>query len=327
MRVFVTEAASFIGLAIVQELLEHGHQVLALALSDASIEAVTTAGAEPHKGDLKDIESLKSGAEAADGVIHLAFLYDMVYPDRLWATDRTAVAALGEVLAGTGKPLVIASSTLDSPFNEIATEEVEPQRRNKWFKEGAQSADMVHALSKQQQQVRGSVIRLPPIVHGAGDSGLIPILIEWYCNDHGCVIQSGDGSTRWPAVHRVDAAKLFRLALENGSPGATYNAVAEQGVSLKDMNALIVKSLWLPLEEKGSANDIVAALGFRGMLLDVDNPTLSEKTRKELGWEPSQLGLLADMEANYFSKVVIPRRFLWRRIRFWIWPWGRYHQS
>lgn len=319
MRVFVTEAASFIGLAVVQELLEHGYQVLGLARSDASIATITEAGAKPHKGDLEDIESLKRGAEAADGVIHLAFLYDIMFVEKLWAIDRAAVAALGEILAGTGKPLVIASSTLDSPLSETATEEIKPQRRNRWFKDGAQSADTVYTLSKQQQQVRGSVVRLPSIVHGAGDAGLIPILIHWYCNEHGCVIQTGKGSARWPAVHRKDAAVLFRLALEKGSPDATYNAVAEQGVSLKDINAVIVKNISLPLEEVGSANDVVAALGFRGMLLNVDNPTLSEKTRKELAWEPSQLGLLADMEANYFSQVVIPRRFFWRRIRFWIW--------
>ena len=320
MRVFVTEAASFIGLAIVQELLEHGHQVLGLACSDASIEAITKAGAEPHKGDLKDIESLKSGAKAADGVIHLAFLYDIMWFDKVWAVDRAAVAALGEVLAGTGKPLVIASSTLDSPFWEIATEEIEPQRRNEWFKEGAQSADMVYALSKRQQQVRGSVIRLPPIVHGAGDKGFIPVLIELYCVEHGCVIQTGNGSVRWPAVHRGDAAVLFRLALEKGISGATYNAVAEQGVSLKDINSLIVKHTWLPLEEIGSPNDVAAALGSRAiMLYYADNPTLSEKTRKELGWEPTRPGLLADMEANYFSEITVPRRFLWRRIRFLMW--------
>lgn len=320
MRVFVTEAASFIGLAIVQELLEHGHQVLGLARSDASIEAVTHAGAEPHEGDLKDSESLKRGAKAADGVIHLVF--PLSHTTDMWTAqkvDFAAVAVLGEILAGTGKPLVIASSTLDSPLGEIATEEIEPQRRNQWYKQGAQSADMVYALSKQQQQVRGSVIRLPPIVHGAGDAGLIPQLIKWYCDPQGCVIQTAEGSGRLPAVHRDDVAVLFRLALEKGTPGATYNAVAEQGVSQKEINALIVKHTWLPLVEIGSINDVVASCGAVGQLLNISNPTLSERTRKELGWEPTQPGLLADMETNYFSEIVIPREFLWRRILFWLW--------
>ena len=319
MRVFVTEAASFIGLAIVQELLENGHQVLGLARSRASIEAITKTGAEPHEGDLEDLESLRSGARAAHGVIHLAFLYDIMNVNKVWEIDRAAVTALGEVLAGTGKPLIVASSTLDGPLWEVATEEIEPQRRNQWFKEGAQSADMIYALSKQQQQVRGSVIRLPPIVHGAGDEGLISVLIKLYCDEQGCVIQTGNGLARWPAVHRDDVAVLFRLALEKGTPGATYNAVAEQGVALKDINALIVKYISLPLEEVGSMNDVVASLGYRGMLLGVDNPTLSEKTRKELGWEPTQPGLLADMEANYFSEVTISKRFFWRRLLFWVW--------
>ncbi|MCJ1302695.1 hypothetical protein MMC08_005499 [Hypocenomyce scalaris] len=296
MRVFVTGAAGFIGRAVVQELLNNGHQVLGLVRNDASAEAITKAGAEPHRGDLEDIESLKSGAKAADGVIHLAFIHDFSDFARVTAVDRAAIEAMGEVMAGTGKPLVIASGTMGAPKGRLATEDTDPERGTP-FSDRAQSADSVYTLSR-EKQVRGSVIRLTPTVHGTEDKGFIPTLIK-LARKNGFVTYIGDGSARWPAVHRLDAAILFRLALEKGTAGATYNAVAEQGVPIKDITTVIGKHLQLPVEAK-PLNEAVEAIGFFAHVIGSDNPTSSEKTQRELGWHPSQPELLADMEANYF---------------------------
>ena len=297
MRVFVTGAAGFIGRATVQELLKNGHQVLGLARSDASIDALTKAGAQPHEGDLKDIESLKSGAKAADGVIHLAFIHDFRDFPGACATDRAAIEAMGEALAGTGKPLVIANGTLGCPKGTLATEDTEPERGVP-MSDRAQSADLVYALSK-EKQVRGVVVRLPPTVHDAGDAGMIPTLGNMY-RQKGSVIYIGDGSSRWPAVHRDDAAVLLRLALEKGTAGATYNAVAEQGVAMKDITAVASRKLQLPIQGGESVEEAMGALGFLALLISWDNPTSSEKTQKELDWHPTHPGLLADLEANYF---------------------------
>ena len=297
MRVFVTGAAGFIGRATVQDLIKNGHQVLGLARSDASIEALTKAGVEPHKGDLKDLESLKHGAKAADGVIHLAFVHDFQDFAGACATDRAAIEAMGEVLAGTNKPLVIASGTLGSPKGKLATEDTESERDQPMF-DRALSADLLYAMSR-DKQVRGSVIRLAPTVHGAGDAGLIPMLSSMY-RQKGSVIYIGDGSARWPAVHRDDAAIVLRLALEKGSAGATYNAVAEQGVPMKDIAAVIGKKLQLPVQGE-SVQEAMGTLGFLAQLISWDNPTSSKKTQKKLDWHPTQPGLLADLEANYFS--------------------------
>ena len=296
MRVFVTGAAGFIGRATVQELVKNGHQVLGLARSDASAEAVTKAGAEPHRGDLKDIESLKTGAKAADGVIHLAFIHDFQDLAGACATDRAAIEAMGEVLAGTGKPLVIASGTLTCHKGVLAIEDAEPER-NTPLSDRVKSADLVYALSK-EKQVRGSVIRFSPTVHGAGDAGLIPHLINMY-RLKGSVIYVGDGSARWPAVHRDDAAVLIRLALEKGTAGATYHAVAEQGVSMKDILTVVGKHLQLPLQGQ-PVQEAMGTIGFLAHMIAMDNPTSSEKTQKELGWHPTQPGLLADMDTSYF---------------------------
>ena len=298
MRVFVTGAAGFIGRAVTQELLNNGHQVLGLARNDANAEAITKAGAEPHRGDLEDIESLKSGAKAADGVIHLAFIHDFSDFARVTAVDRAAIEAMGEVMAGTGKPLVIASGTMGAPKGKLATEDTEPDR-NTPFSDRARSADLVYTLSR-EKQVRGSVIRLTPTVHGTEDHGFIPILIN-LARKNGFVTYIGDGSARWPAVHRLDAAILFRLALEKGTAGATYNAVAEQGVPIKDIMTVIGKHLQLPVESK-PLNEAAGAIGFFAHVIGSDNLTSSEKTQRELGWHPTQPELLVDMEANYFSE-------------------------
>ena len=299
MHVFVTGAAGFIGRATVQELLNNGHQVLGLARSDANAEVLTKLGAKAHRGDLEDIESLKSGAKATDGVIHLAFIHDFSDFPRVTAIDKAAIEAMGEVLAGTGKPLVIASGTLgvDSK-GKLATEDDEPER-NSPLSGRAFSADAVIQMSK-EKNVRGSVIRLPPTVHGKEDRGFVPMLSDM-ARKNGVATYVDDGSARWPAVHRLDAAIIFRLALEKGTAGATYNAIAEQGIPMKDIMTEIGKHLKLPVEGK-PMNEAQKDLGFFAYPVSIDVPTSSEKTQKALGWHPtSQPGLLADIAANYFS--------------------------
>ena len=299
MRVFVTGAAGFIGRATVRELLKNNHQVLGLARSPDSISALTEAGAEPHKGDLKDLASLQSGAKASDAVIHLAFVHDFSDFEGACATDRAAIEAMGQALAGTNKPLIIASGTLSLPKGTLATEDTEPARGSP-MEVRAESADLVYALSK-EKQVRGMVMRLAPTVHGAGDQGLIPMMMASF-RDKGTVTYVGSGSARWPAVHRDDAAVLLRLALEKGTAGATYHAVAEQGVPMKDILTVVGKGLGLPVASQ-SAEEAMASGGggFLAYVSALDNPTSSEKTQRELDWHPNGLGLLADLEANYFS--------------------------
>ncbi|KAL8685345.1 MAG: hypothetical protein Q9218_007822 [Villophora microphyllina] len=297
MKVFVTGAAGFIGKSTVHELIKNGHQVLGLARSDANVSAITEAGGETHKGSLEDTESLKSGAKAADGVIHLAFIHDFSDLDKSNKVDRAAIEAIGEALAGTGKPLIVASGTLGTPPGALSTEDTEQLRNMGSFSERVKAVDLVKALAK-DKNIRGMLVRFSPTVHGKGDGGFVPRLIDM-ARQSGTVLYTGDGSSRWPAVHRDDAAVLLRLALEKGNAGAVYNAVAEQGVSMKDIMTIIGKHLNLPV--KGvSVEEASATLSFFAQVISLDNPTSSEKTQKELGWKPDQPGLLADMEENYF---------------------------
>ena len=296
MRVFVTGAAGFIGQGVVQELLEHGHQVLGLARSSASAEILTKAGAEVHHGNLEDLESLKSGSRAADGVIHLAFLKDFGDMAKCVKLDQAAIRAMGEAMAGTGKPLVIASGTLGVATGKLATEDSDPESRE-GMSVRYSSADLVYSLSK-EKEIRGSVVRLAPVVHGANDWGFVPML-SGMARKSGHAIYIGDSSAHWPAVHKLDAAVLFRLALEKGASGSTYNAVAEEGIPVKDIITAIGKHLRLPVESK-SVSEASESMGMFAYLVGMDTRTSSEKTQRELGWKPSHLGLLEDMEKNYF---------------------------
>ncbi|KIW53829.1 hypothetical protein PV05_06241 [Exophiala xenobiotica] len=296
MRVFVTGAAGFIGTATVKELLNHGHQVLGLARSDASADAVAKAGAKPHRGDLEDIDSLKSGAKDADAIIHLGFIHDFSNMAHSTAVDRAAIQAMAEAIAGSGKPLIISSGTLMVAKGALATEDADIERSpgfDRW-----KSEDLIKSLSK-EKNIRGMSVRFSPTVHGAGDKGFAKIFIDM-ARKNGRAIYTGDGSARWPAVHRTDAAVLLRLAMEKGTSGGIYHAVAEQGIPVKDTMTLIGKRLGLPVEGM-SPGEAAAVLGFFAHAMAFDNPTSSEKTQRELGWQPKQIGLHADMEANYFE--------------------------
>ena len=306
MRVFITGASGFIGQVVVPELLKHGHTIIALARSDASAEALTKAGAEVQRGVLTDLESLKQGAASADAVIHLAFDHDFSDLAKSIRNDTAAIEAMGEVMAG-GQPLIIASGTLATSNGQLANEDTGPVRDDTMALR-AKSANAVYRLSK-EKQIRGAVVRLPPTVHGAGDHSLIPQYIDM-ARKKGVAIYISDPLARWPACHRQDAATLFRLVLEKGQGGRTYNAIAEQGVPLKDVMTLIGKQLRVPVEAK-SQQEAFEVLGFWSSLIAMDNPTSSERTQRELDWHPTQIELLEDMEANYFAQELDPKHKLW----------------
>lgn len=298
MLVFVTGAAGFIGQAVVKELLDHGHQVLGLARSDSSAETITQAGGQVHRGDLGDVESLKSGAKAADGTIHLAFIHDFSEEGFVKAlqTDRDAIEGMADAMEGTGKPLVIASGALIvAGLGKRATEDTKAPPPTNLFSQRGRAEILVEELSV-SKNIRGSTVRLPPTVHGAGDKGFIAMLAGM-AKKNGFVTYVDDGNTSWPAAHRYDCAALFRLALEKGKAGGMYHAVAEENSTRSIMEAIGRKAS-LPVKSQ-PFNDAMQAVGFFAMPLAHDCQISSEKTQTELGWKPTQPRLFADIEANY----------------------------
>ena len=239
MRVFVTGATGFVGSAVVKELLTHGHQVLGLARSDQGAQALKAAGAEVHHGSLENLDSLRRGA-AADGVAHLAFIHDFSRYQENIDTDRGVIAALTDALAGSGKPLVTTFGLgLLAPGRTPTEDEAANPAMN------SRAALEPLALAAAQRGVRASFVRLPPSVHGAGDRGFVPMLIAT-ARQQGFAAYVGDGANRWPAVHRCDAARVYRLALETASPGTRLHAVADEGVPMHDIARTIGEGLGLP---------------------------------------------------------------------------------
>lgn len=295
MRVFVTGATGFIGSVIVQELIGAGHQVLGLARSDKSAEVLVSAGAEVHRGALDELDSLRSGAAAAEGVIHCAFIHDFSDFQAAATTDRQAVEALGATLVGSNRPLVIASGILGVKPGELATENDEGDLSS-FGSLRLQTEAALLAMSS--QGVRSAVVRLPPSVHGKGDHGFVPMLIET-ARKNGVSAYIGDGLNRWPAVHRLDAAHLFRLALEKGEAGTRYHAIGDGGIPVRDIAEVIGSRLNLPVASK-SPEEAVEHFGWLGHVFGLDAPASSALTQQQLGWKATQPGLLSDVEENYF---------------------------
>ena len=292
MRVFVTGATGFIGSAIVEELINAGHQVLGLARSDAGAKSLIAAGADVHRGSLEDLESLRSGAAAADGVIHTAFIHDFSNYGPAAEADRRAIETLGDALAGSVRPLIVTSGTLLAQRQgPLATEE---DAHNPNFPRKSEDA----ALALTARGVRASVLRLPPSVHGNGDHGFVAQLIS-IAREKAVSAFIGDGLNRWPAVHRLDAAHLYRLILEKGSAGATYHGVADEGVPTREIAEAIGRGLNVPVVSK-SREEADDHFGWIARFFGVDGPASSALTQNQLGWLPVQPGIIADLRAEHY---------------------------
>lgn len=290
MRIFVTGATGFIGSAVVGELLAAGHQVLGLCRSDDKAATLAAAGAEVHRGSLQDPDCLRDGAARADGVIHLAFNHDFSTFAANCEDDRRVIATLGSALAGTDRPLIVTSGTgmANTVPGQPATED------------GAviSSAVIPRAASEEAAAalvadgVNVSVVRLPQ-VHDTARQGLVSYLIA-IAREKGVVGYVGDGHNRWPAVHVLDAARLYRLAIEKARSGAVYHAVAEEGIPLRDIAETIGQRLDLPARSI-AADEAEAFFGWLALFASHDAPAASAQTRTRLGWQPSGRGLLADL--------------------------------
>jgi nucleoside-diphosphate-sugar epimerase len=301
MRVFVTGASGFIGSAVVRELLAAGHSVVGLARSAAAAESVAAAGAIVHRGALDDLESLRSGASAADGVVHTAYNHDfrVSRPDAA-AADRRAIEAMAETLVGSGRPLVITSGTGRRAPGQVATEDVLPDPAADLT--GRVATELL-ANSFVERGVRVSVVRFPPSVHGRGDHGFVSRLID-IARFKGVSAFPGDGANRWPAVHRLDAAHLFRLAVESGPAGARLHGVGDEGVPVRAIAEVIGRHLKVPVASI-AVDQLAEHFGFLGAFFAADLPASSAITQRVLGWHPEQPGLIADLEeGHYFAKPV-----------------------
>jgi nucleoside-diphosphate-sugar epimerase len=288
MRVFVTGATGFIGSAIVPELLTAGHEVLGLARSDAGAKSLMATGAQVHRGDLEDLDSLRSGAAAADGVIHTAFNHDLSKWAENCEADRHAIEALGSALAGSDRPLIVTSGTVAAYTPGRLTTEEDPPNSPIPRVASEQAAASVAA-----QGVHVLVMRLPQ-VHDPVRQGLITYLIA-VAREKGVSAYVGDGLNRWPAAHRLDAAHLYRLALEKGAAGARYHAVAEEGVPLREIAEAIGRRLKVPVVSK-SPEEAGEYFGWLGGFVGFDLAASSALTQERLGWRPTQIGVIPDID-------------------------------
>jgi len=305
MRVFITGASGWIGSAVVPQLISAGHQVTGLARSDASAAALMVAGAAVHRGSIDDLDSLRSAAAESDGVIHLAFKHDIAFSGGFQDAadaDRRAIETFGEALAGSDRPFVIASGTLGLAPGQVATERdgTAPDPAAAPVLAGAETrlANAQLTLGLASRGVRSSVVRLPPTNHGDGDGGFMATLVG-IAREKGVSGYISDGTNRWPAVHRLDSARLFRLAVESAPAGSVLHAVADEGVPIRDIAEVIGRRLALPvvaISPEDAGEHFTWLAGFLG----VDSPASSALTRELLGWQPTHPGLIEDLDQGHY---------------------------
>ena len=305
MKIFVTGASGWIGSAVVPELLDAGHQVVGLARSTASAERLESAGVGVRRGDLVDPDGLAAAAADSDGVIHLAFQHDVAFAGDFVAAaaaDRRAVEAMGAALAGTDRPFVLASGLLGMTAGRTATEHdgLVPSTEVRANPAGRRSATALLALSLRGIDVRSSVLRLPPTVHGDGDNGFVASFVA-IARQHGESGYVGDGTNRWPAVHRSDAAGLARLAVESAPAGSVLHAVGDEGVPFREIAEAIGRRLDVPAVSVSPA-DAVAHFGHLGHFAGMDSPATAAVTRDLLAWEPTGPGLLDDLGQDHYFR-------------------------
>ncbi len=293
MRVFVTGATGFIGSAIFRELIDTGHQVLGLTRSDAGAKSLAAAGAQVHRGDLEDLESLRSGAASADAVIHTAFIHDFSKFKENCEIDRRAIETLGDALAGSNRPLIVTSGTGGLAPDRVATEDMEAI-----FHPALPRVSEQTGLAQVSRGVSVSVVRLPQ-VHDTVKQGLVTYAIQ-VAREKGVSAYVGDGYNRWPAAHVLDVAHLYRLALEKHEAGSRYHAAAEEGVSMREIAEAIGRGLKLPVVSL-SPEEAQAHFGWLSTFMAWDNRASSAKTREKLGWNPTGPTLLTDLSnMNFF---------------------------
>lgn len=291
MRVFVTGATGFLGFAIVPDLLNAGHQVLGLARSDAGARSLSEIGAEVHRGDLEDLESLRRGAAMSDGVIHAGFNHDFSKFAESSEADRRAIEVIGEALGGSNRPLVVTAGVPSNPGRLTSEDDASPSPEGGYPRVSEQTA-----MATVAQGVRASVVRLPQ-VHNRDKHGLASYLID-FAREKGVSAYVGAGLNRWSAVHRLDAAPVFRLALEKGSAGARYHAVAEEGMPFREVAEAIGRGLKIPVVAL-SPDEAPGHFGGLAFAAGIDNPASSTLTQQRLGWRPwEEQGFVADLERS-----------------------------
>jgi nucleoside-diphosphate-sugar epimerase len=295
MRVFMTGAAGFIGTATTKELIANGHQVVGLARSDANAAALKAAGAEVHRGSLEDLDSLRKGAKETDGTIHLAFIHDFTKFAENGQIDKRAIEAMGDVLVGTNKPFIVTSGTALIAPGAVVTEDMRRDDAG-YAPRVSEQAGLAYA----KRGVRAMAIRLPQVHGGDGKAGLITYLLE-SARAKGVAVYIGDGHDRWAAGHRLDVARLYRLALEKGAADAIYHAVGEEGVPMRQIIDVIGRALKVPVKSI-KTEEAGEYYGPLAMFAGLDIPASSALTQKWLDWKPTQIGLIADIgQPGYFA--------------------------